>query len=127
MTRNLYTTRGRSAIVDLLRQERRYLTATEVYRLLHSRGGVSLSTVYRTLELLAERGSAAVRTKDDGEAAYVACGGDHHHHAICRLCGHVEDVDCEAMEPFASALRRRHGFAIDAHAVEFYGRCAKCT
>ena len=84
MIRNLYATRGRLAITELLRHERRYLTAGEVYRLLRSRGGISLSTVYRTLEMLAERGTAAVRTRDDGEAAYVACGGDHHHHAICR-------------------------------------------
>ena len=34
----------------------------------------------------------------------------HHHHAICRSCGRVEDVDCGAMEQFAEALRSLHGF-----------------
>jgi Fur family ferric uptake transcriptional regulator len=50
----------------------------------------------------------------------------HHHHAICRACGRVEDVDCTAVEQFAESLRTANGFQLDGHAMEFFGRCAAC-
>jgi Fur family ferric uptake transcriptional regulator len=127
MPRNLYLTRGRTQISELLQRERRYLSATAIHRSLASRGvDIALSTVYRTLDLLTARGIASSRTDEHGELTYVYCSADHHHHAICRKCGHVEDVGCGAMANVASALRRRHAFKLDAHAVEFYGLCGRC-
>ncbi len=127
MRRNLYETRGRAAISRLLARERRYLSAHEVHRLLdQERAAISLSTVYRTLELLESRGDVSSRTGEDGESAFVSCGGAHHHHAICRACGLVEDVDCAAMEGFSAALDRHHGFELGDHALEFFGRCRRC-
>lgn len=127
MSRNLYATRSRERIADLLRSERRYLSAAAIHRILRSGGTeVSLSTVYRTLDLLVSMGVASARPDEQGELTYVFCTVDHHHHAICRKCGHVEEVDCAAMDAFAAALRTHHAFELDAHALEFYGRCARC-
>lgn len=127
MLRAAYATRPRELITDILREERRYLSAADVFRLLKkARAKVSLSTVYRTLDLLVARGTASSRADDHGESTYVFCNSEHHHHAICRDCGLVEEVDCGAMERFTSALRRHHGFVLDDHALEFYGRCAQC-
>lgn len=122
-----YSTRPREQIADVLRAQRRYLSAAEVHRLLErKRAKVSLSTVYRTLGLLESKGEASSRVDDQGEATYVLCAPTHHHHAICRACGKVEEVDCGAMERFAEALRKHHGFELDAHSMEFFGRCAAC-
>jgi Fur family ferric uptake transcriptional regulator len=122
-----YSTRCRGLIVELLRRERRYLTAATIARLLETSGKrVALSTVYRTLDLLVSLGVASRRTEPDGEQGYVACTGDHHHHAVCRQCGLVEEVDCAAMERFAEVLREHHAFELDEHSIEFYGRCVRC-
>lgn len=127
MTRNLYATRSREQIANLLRSERRYLSAAAIHRILRSLGAqVSLSTVYRTLDLLVSMGVASSRADDDGELTYVFCTVAHHHHAICRKCGHVEEVDCAAMDAFAAVLREHHAFQLDEHSLEFYGRCARC-
>jgi Fur family transcriptional regulator, ferric uptake regulator len=127
MARNLYATRGREQIVNLLRTERRYLSAAAIHRILRSAGiQVSLSTIYRTLDLLVSMGVASSRTDEEGEQAYVFCSVEHHHHAICRKCGHVEDVDCAAMDAFSGLLRQHHAFELDSHSMEFYGRCARC-
>ena len=127
MSRNLYATRSREQIVNLLRSERRYLSAAAVHRILRSLGTlVSLSTVYRTLDLLVSMGIASTRTDEDGETTYVFCTVEHHHHAICRKCGHVEEVDCGAMDAFSAALKAHHAFELDSHSLEFYGRCARC-
>ena len=125
--RTQYSTRPREQITGLLQRERRYLSAAEIHALLkkaHSK--VSLSTVYRTLDLLAAKGEASSRVDEHGEATYVLCAPTHHHHAICRQCGKVEEVACEAMERFADELRGHHGFELDDHAMEFFGRCAAC-
>jgi Fur family ferric uptake transcriptional regulator len=82
--------------------------------------------VYRTLEFLQRLGTVSSRTEASGETAYVYCTDDHHHHAICTVCGHVDEVDCDAMESFKSALLRNQSFALDEHAIEFYGRCSNC-
>jgi len=125
--RTEYSTRPREQISAILRKERRYLSAAEIYTLLKkARAKVSLSTVYRTLGLLETKGEASSRIDEHGEATYVICAPTHHHHAICSNCGKVEEVACEAMERFAGDLRTRHGFELDDHEMEFFGRCAAC-
>ena len=125
--RTLYTTSTRRAVVDCLRRERRYLTAAAIYRLLKEENPkLALSTVYRTLELLADLGTVSARTEPSGEASYVFCTDDHHHHAICRSCGNVDEVDCDAMDRFKNALLKQQSFALDDHSIKFYGLCARC-
>ncbi|MDQ2681782.1 MAG: transcriptional repressor [Candidatus Eremiobacteraeota bacterium] len=122
-----YVTRPREQIVGVLGSERRYLSAADVYALLKkARARVSLSTVYRTLDMLEAKGDISSRVDEQGEATYVVCTTRHHHHAICRKCGKVDEVDCGAMDGFATALRKHHGFALDDHAMEFFGRCSAC-
>ncbi|MDE2573329.1 MAG: transcriptional repressor [bacterium] len=126
--RGRYATRTRERIAAVLRDERRYLTPHAVHELLLSRGAsISLSTVYRTLELLVGLGIAAARSDEHGQNAYVFCTVQHHHHAVCRSCGRVEEVRCGPLERFARDLRNDQGFEMEDHAIELYGRCADCT
>ena len=125
--RTTYSTRPREQIAAVLQRERRYLSAAEIYSLLKkARAKVSLSTIYRTLDLLQSKGEASSRVDENGEATYVFCEPTHHHHAVCRNCGRVDEVVCEAVERLAADLRAHHGFEIDDHEMEFFGRCAAC-
>lgn len=123
-----YVTRPRELIADILGRERRFLSAAEIhYELETAEASVSLSTVYRTLDYLQSKGDVTTRSDSTGETAYMLCEPErHHHHAICRTCGRVEDVDCAAMDQFAEALRTRSGFELDGHAIEFFGKCQAC-
>jgi Fur family ferric uptake transcriptional regulator len=111
-----------------LQREPRFLSAAELYERLKRDGArVSLSTVYRTLDRLRAKGEVTERTDAEGEATFMLCEpAHHHHHAICAECGRVEDVDCTAMEQFSESLRTLHGFELDGHAMEFFGRCHAC-
>jgi len=125
--RTRYATRPREHISTVLRRERRYLSAAEIHALLkRRRAKVSLSTVYRTLDLLETKGEASSRVDERGETTYVLCEPTHHHHAICTRCGKVEEVDCDASQRVADTLRSYHQFELDGHAMEFFGRCAAC-
>lgn len=127
-TRADYVTRPREWIASILAREPRFLSAAQIYQRLKRTGArVSLSTVYRTLDHLRERGDVTARADAEGEATYMLCEPSrHHHHAICRSCGRVEDVDCAATDQFAKSLSSLHGFELDGHAMEFFGTCRAC-
>jgi Fur family ferric uptake transcriptional regulator len=124
----VYSTSSRRAILGLLQSERRYLSAAEIYKALRKRRHrLALTTVYRTLQFLTKLGAVSSRADAAGEAAYLFCANDqHHHHAICTTCGHVEEVNCSVMDEFKKLLLARQAFALDEHSLEFYGRCANC-
>jgi len=128
-TRAEYATKPREQISQILREDPRFLTAAEIHRRLDlAHAKVSLSTVYRTLDHLVAKGAVTSRLDAQGEASFMHCEPlrQHHHHAICRTCGRVEDVACAAAEQFAETLRELHGFELDDHAMEFFGRCSRC-
>lgn len=122
-----YATRSRGAIVELLKQEQRYLSAAAVHRMLKARGvPASLATVYRTLDFLVANNIASSRADDGGETTFVYCNTEHHHHAICNTCGRVEEIGCAPITSITNALRNEHAFELNAHAMEFYGTCSQC-
>jgi Fur family transcriptional regulator, ferric uptake regulator len=121
-------TRQRKQVIETLRSARRYLTARELYeRLRISRKRFALATVYRTLEALRELGWVATAPAHHGEAAYLWCTSEHHHHAICKRCGRVDEVPCRALPNYERILSRGLGFALTEHQLEFYGVCAHCS
>jgi Fur family ferric uptake transcriptional regulator len=126
--RKQYKTHPREHIADILKREPRFVSAAEIHRLLDRDGcTIALSTVYRTLEHLQSKGEATVRMDAEGEATYMHCEPDrHHHHAICQHCGRVEDVACSAIDQFAQSLQTLHGFQLNGHAMEFFGLCRTC-
>jgi Fur family transcriptional regulator, ferric uptake regulator len=121
-------TKQRRQVIEALRSARRYVTAKELYeRLRASRKRFGLATVYRTLEALRELGWVAAAAQHHGEAAYLWCTSEHHHHAVCRRCGRVDDVPCKALPNYEKILSRGLGFALTDHQLEFYGVCAHCS
>jgi Fur family transcriptional regulator, ferric uptake regulator len=128
LERTVYSTTARRRIGALLKAERRYLTATDIHHALRAQGArLALSTVYRTLEMLTQSGVVSSRAAVSGEQSFVYCDeGNHHHHAICRGCDRVEEVDCAAIDVFRKALLEQQAFDLDEHAIEFTGICARC-
>jgi len=88
---------------------------------------LSQATVYRTMKLLVESGLATAREFGDGQTRYeVAMGRSHHDHLICTSCGAIAEFADEQIEALQAGVARRHGFAVDRHRLELYGRCARC-
>jgi Fur family ferric uptake transcriptional regulator len=114
----------REAIFDALRASDRAVTAQELYAELE---GVGLATVYRNLQRLADAGDADTLRRDNGEVAFLICGGGHHHHLTCRECGRVERVrDCR-LDDWACEVAAGHGFSQVEHRAELVGVCAACS
>jgi Fur family ferric uptake transcriptional regulator len=88
---------------------------------------VSVATVYRTMKLLAECGLAISRHFGGGQTRYEASAGRaHHDHLICTGCGEIVEFANEKIETLQALVARRHGFEVESHKLELYGRCARC-
>jgi Fur family ferric uptake transcriptional regulator len=104
-----------------------FRSAQEIHELLAETGTqVGLATVYRTLQLLAERGEVDVLRTEEGEAIYRACSDSHHHHLVCRSCGATVEVEGPAVERWTTAIAGDHGFTDVSHTLEIFGTCPAC-
>lgn len=122
-------TRQRAALTAALREVEGFRSAQELHDELGSRGEVvGLTTVYRNLQALSEEGDVDVLRREDGEAIYRLCEtSEHHHHLVCRDCGHTVEIDNDRMERWADEVGRAHGFNDLSHDVEIFGLCPNCS
>jgi len=121
------STRQRTAVAELLGGLSDFRSAQDIHHLLRTAGdGIGLSTVYRTLQTLAEAGEVDVIQTADGESVYRKCSDVHHHHLVCRDCGHTIEVAGPAVERWADKMADEHGFSEVSHALEIFGLCADC-
>ncbi|MGW8485326.1 Fur family transcriptional regulator [Streptomyces sp. NPDC055886] len=123
------STRQRAAVAAALDEVDEFRSAQELHDVLKHRGdSVGLTTVYRTLQSLADAGEVDVLRTTEGEAVYRRCStGDHHHHLVCRLCGKAVEVEGPAVEQWAEMIAAQHGYVNVAHTVEIFGTCADCA
>lgn len=88
---------------------------------------VSVATVYRTMKLLTDCGLASARQFNGGHTRFEpAVGRAHHDHLICTGCGDIVEFANEKIETLQALIARRHGFEVESHRLELYGRCERC-
>ena len=122
------STRQRSAIAALLDDIEEFRSAQELHDELRRRGeGIGLTTVYRTLQSLADAGMVDVLRTDTGESVYRQCSHGHHHHLVCRHCGRTVEVEGPTVEAWSEAVAGEHGFTEVSHTMEIFGSCRECT
>jgi Fur family ferric uptake transcriptional regulator len=123
------STRQRTAIAAALHAANGFRSAQDLHDDLRDAGKrVGLTTVYRTLQGLADSGHVDVLRTDEGEAIYRLCPTDeHHHHLVCRSCGHSVEISSDEIEHWAERTADRHGFTHVTHTAEVYGLCRSCS
>lgn len=89
--------------------------------------GISLATVYKSLETLVGCGLAVKLTYSDGSARYDG-RTDPHHHARCVVCGRVVDIMGHLAEGQLESLRdHAQGFTVTGYRLELSGYCPDCA
>lgn len=120
-------TRQRRAVAAVLQSFDDFRSAQDIHDLLRRAGdNVGLSTVYRTLQALADGGEVDVLRTEEGEALYRRCSERHHHHLVCRACGRTVEVEGPTVEAWADSIAEEHGFADVSHTLEVFGTCPSC-
>ena len=124
-------------IFELLHKTNGHLSADEIFFELKKKYPfIGLTTVYRTLELLAEHGLINKFVFGDGRARYELIESSetakHHHHLICSACKKIIDYDdfineeVELLKKTEKALEKKHNFKITNHLIQFFGLCENC-
>jgi Fur family transcriptional regulator, ferric uptake regulator len=127
MTTQPRTTRQRTAVAALLSEVDGFHSAQELHSMLRDRGdAIGLTTVYRTLQALADAEEIDVMRPPGGEHLYRRCSDSHHHHLVCRLCGATVEVEGPAVESWTSKVAAQHGYSDVSHTLELFGTCAAC-
>jgi len=124
--RGLRATSQRVVMHRLLRDRNRHVSAEELLSEASERlPGVSLPTIYSTLELF--EGLGIVRRVNGGSGTLMwDTRSDAHHHMICRNCGRVEDIETPLDLESARRSAARSGFQPDRAEVVVSGLCADC-
>ena len=122
MVRN---TKQRQAVLAALRETRTHPDAAWIHQAVRqSLPSISLGTVYRTLDALVRDG-VAVTIQSAGQATRYDYKHAEHHHAVCRGCGAIFDIEVlNVPQVLPSALPG--GFQLSDVRLEFRGLCAAC-
>lgn len=117
----------RLVIARVMEQLDRHVTAENVFGEVSARmPGVSLPTVYATLDLLEELGLVH-RVATEGGTVVFDPRTDDHHHLVCRACGAIADIDAPAAPDAVLAAAREAGFTPDHAQVTIRGLCRACA
>ena len=117
----------RLAIARAVAELDRHVTAEQVFAEVSSRmPGVSLPTVYATLELLEQLGLVRRVSVAAGSAVYDG-HIEEHHHLVCRRCGAIADIEAPVDRAGLLAAAQANGFVPDYSEVLVRGLCASCA
>lgn len=118
----------RAAVVEVLQDIDKFVSARQIHEELENRGEkVGLTTVYRTLQSLAEVEAVDVLQNKEGESLYRHCLTEHHHHhLVCSVCGRSEEIEGGPVEKWAQLVAQRYGYELVGHDAEVFGVCRSC-
>lgn len=120
-------TKQKSVILSAVQGTKTHPTAEQVHAMISEEmPNLSLGTVYRNLNRLAEIGTirriSVINSPDrfDGDLSP-------HHHICCTECGRFCDFfDIDYDNELDGVIEEKSGFALVRHETVFYGKCPDC-
>lgn len=125
MAVNKYS-RQREAIKEYLINTKEHPTADTVYMNIRTiYPNISLGTVYRNLNLLAEQGEILKINCQDGCDRFDG-NPKLHYHFLCKKCGKVMDIEMDQIEHINVIANANFPGKVAGHVTFFYGLCPDC-
>ena len=117
----------RALLLDLIRQDYGHLDADELYRKAKRKNQrISLSTVYRNLQLFKKLGLVDEHHFDDEHHHYEVKTASEHQHLLCVSCGKIVETDLPLTQQFRDEIGKKHKFDITEFEVQIRGLCSNC-
>ena len=111
------STRQKRLILSILEQSAGPLTPAEIYRMARKeQPNLAISTVYRNLEMMQERGEVVRGQLENGESFYSPSGEHpHRHYMICRDCNRMQDLPECPLARLEQEIADTAGFVVTDH------------
>jgi Fe2+ or Zn2+ uptake regulation protein len=124
---SLRVTRPRVAVLAAVHEHPHADTNSIIGVVREDLGEVSLQAVYDVLRALTAAGLVRRIQPPGSVARYESRVGDNHHHAVCRSCGAIADVDCAVGTAPCLTAADDHGYLLDEAEVIYCGVCPECA
>lgn len=119
-------TTPRRAILAALLDAKDHVSADELTTAVQRRHPeIHQSTVYRTLETLAELGVVDHVHLGHGRMVFHLAD-ERHQHLLCSSCGKVVQAPDDVVDDLARRLDEEYGFELEARHFALWGRCRRC-
>lgn len=120
-TKGMRMTDQRRVIAQVIEQAADHPDVEELYRRASAIDPrISLSTVYRTLNLFEEAGLVTKHDFRDGRARFELIPDEHHDHLIDIRSGKVIEFRNEEIEAIQDVIAKRLGYRLVDHRLELY-------
>ncbi len=118
--------RQRDIILQTLKENVVHPTAEYLYGILKEKEtGISLATLYRNLNQLADKG---IIKKIDGleTSSHFDHNTHEHYHFICDKCKRVFDIPVLVAPDVAAKTEQETGFIVKGYDIAIHGICNEC-
>ncbi len=117
----------RRIVLDAVCACRGHATFQDIFeRVQAEHAGIDPSTVYRTLDFLAELNLIVSSHVGDQRVYEIAIGQPRHHHLVCRACGATVQLADDAVSAALEAIGRAYGFTVEPNHLILHGLCPQC-
>lgn len=117
----------RYMILSVIQEAEGHLSVDQITEQVQKRNPyVSLSTIYRTLELLKELGLVRENHLPGEQPHYEAADGHAHHHLVCRSCRILVHLDDTLLGDLGEQLQKQyhyHDLTLDLVAAGYCDAC----
>ena len=117
----------RIMILESVRTSPSPVTAEDIYEKLSQSLDISLSTVYRALNAMSDKGIIIKAVRQDGKTYFHFNDHQHKHELICSVCHRSVDVEDCPFDEISRKIAQKTGFVITGHNMEFTGICPNCA
>jgi len=120
-------TNQRALLLELLHQTGGHIDADELYRRARKKNSrISLSTVYRNLQLFKKLGLIDEHHFDEEHHHYEVKSGTEHQHILCTNCGKVVEFTHPVSRKLRDDVGKEYDFDITGFEVRMTGLCSSC-
>ena len=117
----------RKVILEELLKQNTHPSADEIHQMVRRRmPKISLGTVYRNLEVLANTGKIQ-KLELSGALKRYDWNTNKHYHIRCVCCDRVDDAPIAPLNQLENDLYGATVFEIIGHNLEFTGLCPECS
>jgi Fe2+ or Zn2+ uptake regulation protein len=124
--RGFRMTPQRQAILQILHDANGHLSPVDIFNKANRNiPGLTETTVYRTLEFLAQNEMIHSAQNSSGHLVYEIAGHVHHH-LICQTCNSSIEIDHAVLQNLYEQLEADSGYNLNTSHMTFFGLCPDC-